>query len=58
MPTRKMDADEGLGLSFLIRCAAALHGDILPIQLRPPAHKPNFIRLLEPRLVGHTFTRR
>jgi hypothetical protein len=31
-----------------------LHALILPSALRPPAHKPDFIRLLEPRLVGHT----
>jgi hypothetical protein len=35
-----------------------LSRDILPTTVRPSAHKPDYIRLLEPRLVGHTNGRR
>jgi hypothetical protein len=50
--------NEGLSPDSLTSCHAILHDEILPPALRPPAHKPNFIRLLEPRLVGHTNGRR
>jgi hypothetical protein len=58
MTTRRVDADEGLDYSSLTCCPAALPEDILPTELRPPTHKPEFIRILEPRLVGHTSSRR
>jgi hypothetical protein len=57
MPTRKVDADEGLDHSFLTHCPAVISTDILPSHLIPPAHKLGFIRLLEPRHVGHTSSR-
>jgi hypothetical protein len=58
MSTRRVDAEEGLDHSSITRCPAALRENILPIKLGSPAHKPDFIRLLEPRLVGHTLSRR
>ena len=58
MPTRLVDADEGLSPDSLTSCPAILPPEILPPALRPPAHKPDFIRLLEPRFVGHNNGRR
>jgi hypothetical protein len=58
MPTRLVAADEGLSPDSLTSCPAILHTEILPPALRPPAHKPDFIRFLEPRYVGHTNGRR
>jgi hypothetical protein len=56
--TRKVDADEALDYFYLIRCPAVLSEGVMLTQLRPLAHKPYLIRLLEPRLVGHTSSRR
>jgi hypothetical protein len=58
LTTRKVNEDEGLDPTSLTRCPALLHDDILPAQLRPLAHKSDFIRLMEPRLIGHTSSRR
>jgi hypothetical protein len=53
-----VDADERLDHFSLTPCPAALPENILPTQVRPPAHKPDIIILLEPRLVSHTSSRR
>jgi hypothetical protein len=59
MPTTRVNANECLDHSSLLtRCPGVLLVDNLPAQHRPQAHKPGFIRLLEPRLVGHTSPRR
>jgi hypothetical protein len=59
MPTRLVAPDEGLSPDSFTSCPAILQEDLLPSSLRPPAsHKPDFIRLLEPRFVGHTNGRR
>jgi hypothetical protein len=55
--TRLVTIDEGLSPDSLTTCNAILPDEIFP-SLRPPAHKPDFIRLLEPRFVGHTNGRR
>jgi hypothetical protein len=58
MPTRLVVADEGLSTDSLTSCHAIVPDEILPSVLRPPAHKPDFIRLLKPKFVGHTSDRR
>jgi hypothetical protein len=58
MPTRLVDVEEGLSTDSLTSCHAILPDEILPSVLRPPADKPDFIRLLEPRFAGHTNGRR
>jgi hypothetical protein len=58
MPTRLVVANEGLSPDSLTSCLAIVLTEILPPALRPPAHNPDVIRLLEPRYVGHTNGRR
>jgi hypothetical protein len=58
MPTGLVVVDEGLSPDSLTSCPAILPAEILPPALRPLAHKPDRIRLLEPRFVGHTNGRR
>jgi hypothetical protein len=58
MPIRLATVDEGLSPGSLNSCPAILPEDLLPSTLRPPAHRPYFIRLLEPRFVGHANGRR
>jgi hypothetical protein len=50
--------EEGLSPDSLTSCHTILPDDILPSVLKPPARKPDFIELLEPRFVGHTNGRR
>jgi hypothetical protein len=57
MPIRMVDANEGNSFVSLTPCPAVLPEDLLPSSLRPPARKPNFIRILEPRFIGHTNAR-
>jgi hypothetical protein len=52
--THLVALDKGLSPDSLTSCPTVLPEDILPSALRPPAHKPDFIRLVEPRFVGHT----
>jgi hypothetical protein len=55
MTTRKVNVDEDRDPTSLTCCPTMLHDDILTAQLRPHARKPpDFIRLLEPRLIGHS----
>jgi hypothetical protein len=58
MPTRPVDAIDGLDSSSITLYLAVLPKDILRAQLRPQAQKPDFIPLVEPGLVGHTSSRR
>jgi hypothetical protein len=58
MTTRKRESDEGLDLSSITHYPAVLPGEILPTQVKPKAHKPDSIRLFEPRLADHTSPRR
>jgi hypothetical protein len=58
MPTCLIGVDEGVSTDSLTSCPAILPDEILPSVLRPPAYKPDLIRLLEPRFVGHTNGRR
>jgi hypothetical protein len=58
MPTRLVVANEGLSPESLTSCPVILPENKLPSILRPLAHKPDFIRLLEPRFVGHSNGRR
>jgi hypothetical protein len=53
-PTRLVAADEGTSPDSLTCCRAVLPGELLPHSLRPIAHKPDFIRLLEPMFIGHS----
>jgi hypothetical protein len=55
-PTRIFDA-ESLDIPYITLCHALMPEEILLPRLRPQAHKHVFI-LLEPRLVGHTSSRR
>jgi hypothetical protein len=57
-PTRLVVADEGLSHETHTSCPAVFHEETRPSVLRPPAHKPDFIRLLEPGFVSHTNERR
>jgi hypothetical protein len=56
MPTRVVVAHEGLSTDSLTSCPAILRDEILPSVLRPPAHKPDFIWLHEPRLGGRRYS--
>jgi hypothetical protein len=47
MPTRLVYADDSIFPDFLTSCPAVLPDALLPPWLRTPAHKPDFIRLLE-----------
>jgi hypothetical protein len=58
MPIRRVAADEGLDRSSLIRCPVVLQEGSLPAQLQPQAHNLDVIRLVEPRVVNHTSSRR
>jgi hypothetical protein len=58
MTSRKVDVGEGLDPSSLTCFPAVLREDILLTQLRPFTHKPYFIRLLQPPLLGHSSPRR
>jgi hypothetical protein len=58
MPTRLVVADEGLSPDSRTSCHAILLEHFLPSSPRFLAHKPDFIRLLEPEFVGHTSGRR
>jgi hypothetical protein len=54
MPTRQVVADEGLSPDSLTSYHVILPEYIMPSELRPPAHKLDFIRILETRFVGHS----
>jgi hypothetical protein len=58
MPTRLVDANEGLSSYSLTSCLAILPDEILRSILKTPANKPDIIMLLEPRFVCHTNGRR
>jgi hypothetical protein len=58
MPTRLVAVEEGLSLDYLTSYPVILVEDLLPSSLRHPAHKPDFIRLLEARFVGQTNVQR
>jgi hypothetical protein len=55
MPTPLVAADEGISLTS---CHVVVPDELLPPSLRPPAHKPDFIRLLEPIFIGHSNNKR
>jgi hypothetical protein len=58
MPIRVANADEGNYLDSLIFCPIVILENLLASSLRPYAHKPDFIRPLGPKFVGHSNARR
>jgi hypothetical protein len=53
-----VDANEGNSFDSLTCGPVVLPEDFLPSSLIPPAHKPDFIGLLEPIFIGYTKARR
>jgi hypothetical protein len=58
MPARFVVVDEGNFPDSLTSSPAVLPDDKLPSLLKPSAHKPDFIRLLEATFVGHSNAKR
>jgi hypothetical protein len=58
MTTRLVVADEGISPDSLTSCPVVFPDELMPPSLRLPAHKPDFIRLLVPRFVKHSNTKR
>jgi hypothetical protein len=58
MPTHHVVAHEGISPDFLTTFRAGLPNELLPPSLRPPAHKLDFIRLLEAIFIGYSGTKR